>query len=142
MKRRQAGNDSHIESKASKHVPGSLKRVLYALKSYQWLIVLSILFSAVTVGLTLYLPILVGRAIDRLVGPGQVDFKAVGKLLFQIACTAALTALVQWLVSVINNRITFGVVWVRWSNSRKYSLFRQSSVFCGTMKALGSRWPR
>jgi ATP-binding cassette subfamily B protein len=62
------------------------------------------------VALTLYLPVLVGRAIDCVVGPGQVDFDAIGTLLLQIALFAALTALVQWLVSVINNRVTYQTV--------------------------------
>ena len=90
--------------------PGTMKRVLSLLRPYSWLIVLSILFSAATVALTLYIPVLVGRAIDHILGPGQVDFDAVWKLLLTIALFAVLTALVQWLVSVINNRVTYDVV--------------------------------
>ncbi|MBR6376448.1 MAG: ABC transporter ATP-binding protein [Oscillospiraceae bacterium] len=87
-----------------------MKRVLEALGPYRPLILLSVLFSALTVALTLYIPVLVGRAIDRILGPGKVDFDGVGKLLLQIAVFAALTALVQWLVSVINNKVTYQVV--------------------------------
>ena len=86
------------------------RRVLSLLRPYRLLIVVSILFSAAAVALTLYLPVLVGRTIDRIVGPGQVDLEAIGKLLLQIALVAAMTALVQWLVSVINNRITYQTV--------------------------------
>ena len=86
------------------------RRVLTLLRPYRLLILASILLSAAAVALTLYLPVLVGRAIDCVVGPGQVDFDAIGTLLLQIALFAALTALVQWLVSVINNRVTYQTV--------------------------------
>ena len=90
--------------------PGTMKRVLEALGPYRPLILLSVLFSALTVALTLYIPVLVGRAIDRILGPGRVDFNSVGKLLLEIGVFAALIALVQWLVSVINNKVTYQVV--------------------------------
>ena len=95
---------------AARRNGGTMKRVLKALRPYRWLILLSILFSAATVALTLYIPVLVGRAIDHILGPRQVDFDAVWKLLLTIALFAVLTALVQWLVSVINNRVTYDVV--------------------------------
>jgi len=89
---------------------GTVKKVLMYLKPYWGLVALSILLSAVTVALTLYVPVLIGRAIDRIVGPGQVDFAAVGQLLLRVGVTVAVTAAVQWLVNTINNRITFQVV--------------------------------
>jgi ATP-binding cassette subfamily B protein len=89
---------------------GTMKRILKLLHPYSWFIGLSILLSALSVAGTLYIPILVGRAIDRILGPGQVDLGAVGKLLLQIAIFAGLTAQVQWLVSVLNNRVSFTVV--------------------------------
>ena len=98
--------DAHIGPPA----PGTMKRILTLLRPYWYLIAGSILFSAFTVAGTLYVPILVGRAIDHIAGPGQVDLGAVGKLLLQIGVFAGLTALVQWLVSVINNRVAFAVV--------------------------------
>ena len=88
----------------------TLRRVLKTLRPYWYLIALSVLFSAGSVALTLYIPVLVGRAIDCIVGPGSVDFADVGKQLVQIAVFAALTALVQWLISVVNNRVAFTVV--------------------------------
>ena len=90
--------------------PGTLKRVVRLLKPYRVLIALSVLLSAVSVALTLYLPVLVGRAIDRIIGPNQVEFDALSRILLLIALLAALTALVHWLVSVINNRITYQTV--------------------------------
>ena len=88
----------------------TLRRVLKTLRPYWYLIALSVLFSAGSVALTLYIPVLVGRAIDCIVGPGSVDFADVGKQLVQIAVFAALTALIQWLISVVNNRVAFTVV--------------------------------
>ena len=93
-----------------KAAPGTMKRVLQALRPYQGLILLSVLFSTAAVALTLYLPVLVGRAIDHIVGPGKVSFREIRTVLLEIALIAGLTALVQWLVSVINNRVTYQVV--------------------------------
>ena len=93
-----------------KAAPGTMKRVLLALRPYQGLILLSVLFSTAAVALTLYLPVLVGRAIDHIVGPGKVAFREIRTVLLEIALIAGLTALVQWLVSVINNRVTYQVV--------------------------------
>lgn len=71
---------------------------------------LSILLAALTVVLTLYVPILVGKAIDCIVAPGKVNFSILGYLLIQIAIAAALTALFQWIMNMINNRVTYHVV--------------------------------
>ncbi len=96
--------------KQDKAASGTMRRVIAALGPYRWLILLSVLLSGAAVALTLYIPVLVGRAIDHILGPGQVAFDAVGNLLVQILLLAGLTALVQWLISVINNRVTFAVV--------------------------------
>ena len=103
--RSSAGAAAHVGPAS-----GTMKRVLSLLRPYAWLIVLSILFSAAAVAMTLYIPVLVGRAIDRILGPGQVDFGAIGTILAKIAVFAALTALVQWLISVVNNKVAFTVV--------------------------------
>ena len=89
---------------------GTLKKVFVYLKPYWPFVLLSILFSAVTVALTLYVPVLIGRAIDGIIGPGQVDFAGILPLLLRIGIIVAITALVQWLVNTINNRITYQVV--------------------------------
>ena len=72
--------------------------------------VLSVVLSAVTVALTLYIPVLIGRAIDRIVGASRVDFEAVGGYLLRIGVIAAVTGGVQWLVNSINNKITYQVI--------------------------------
>ena len=88
----------------------ALRKVLHRLKKYRVLIVLSILFAAVTVALTLYVPVLVGDAIDRILGAGQVDFAAIAAILLKIGVLVAITSLLQWLMNTINNKITFQVV--------------------------------
>ena len=88
----------------------ALRKVLHRLKKYRVLIVLSILFAAVTVALTLYVPVLVGDAIDRILGAGQVDFAAIATILLKIGVLVAITSLLQWLMNTINNKITFQVV--------------------------------
>lgn len=88
----------------------TLKEILLYLKPYSVLIILSVLFSAVSVVLTLYIPILVGRAIDLIIGKGNVDFKRLVPMLITIAAVAAATALLQWIINTINNRITFKTV--------------------------------
>lgn len=89
---------------------GTLKKVLIYLRPYWALVLLSILFSAVTVALTLYVPVLIGRAIDRIIGPGQVALAEIARLLLRIGIIVAATAAVQWIVNAINNRITYQVV--------------------------------
>ena len=88
----------------------ALGKVLRRLKRYRLLLALSILFAAVTVALTLYVPVLVGEAIDLILGPGQVDFTGIAALLVRIAWIVAVTALLQWLMNTINNKITYQVV--------------------------------
>ena len=88
----------------------TLKQVLEYIKKYDFLLVLSILFAVVSVVLTLYIPILVGGAIDQIVGPAQVNFSEIRMILIQIVVLAILTALSQWIMNTINNKITFQVV--------------------------------
>lgn len=85
-------------------------RTLHYIKSYTPLIVVSLLFAAVNVLLTLYIPIVVGDAIDLMIGAGRVDFAALKPLLIRVVACAATAALAQWLMSLINNRVTYCVV--------------------------------
>lgn len=87
----------------------TLKRVLHMLEGQRGLVAFSFLLALASVAGTLFVPILVGRAIDEIVGPGQVNFTALGKIGLQIALTAAAVALCQWLMNAINNKITFRV---------------------------------
>ncbi|MBO5512546.1 MAG: ABC transporter ATP-binding protein [Clostridia bacterium] len=88
----------------------TMKKVLRYLKHYRLLFALSLLLAIVVVGLTLYLPILTGDAIDLIIAPGQVDFEALSPLLLRGVIIICVTALCQWLMNICNNRITFGVV--------------------------------
>ena len=85
-------------------------KVLKYLKVYRLHFALSLFFTAITVALTLYLPILVGKAIDLAVGKGDVDFGGIGRILITILISILITALLQWLINVINNIMTYGIV--------------------------------
>lgn len=89
---------------------GTWLKVLRYLKPYWALILLSIALSAVTVALTLYVPVLIGRVVDHIIGPGRVLFQQVASLLVRIGVIVLITAAVQWIVNTINNRITYHVV--------------------------------
>ena len=87
----------------------ALRRVLKSLGRYLPLLLASLLLAAASVAGTLYIPILVGDAIDQIVGPGQVDFAAVSTLAVRIAVLAGLTAILQWVMTDIHNRVCFCV---------------------------------
>lgn len=86
-----------------------LKKVLRYLKKYRFLMFLSVLFAAVTVTLILYVPILIGRAIDAIV-EGAVDFETVLYYLLAVCVVCLVTSLLQWLMNFINNKVTYQVV--------------------------------
>lgn len=88
----------------------TLKKVLGRIARYRLNAVLSILLSAVYVGLSLYVPILAGRAIDSIIAPGSVDYAQIMLELTKIAVVAAIAALAQWLMNIINNSMTYNVV--------------------------------
>ncbi|MBE6588087.1 MAG: ABC transporter ATP-binding protein [Ruminococcaceae bacterium] len=89
--------------------PGTLKRILTYLGRRKFLIALSIVFAGISVALTLYLPKVFGDVIDTMTGKGRVDFKELFSLFILAGAVIGATALTNWLMSVINNRITFGV---------------------------------
>lgn len=88
----------------------TLKRVLAYISKYKLLIIISMIFAAVSSALTLYMPILIGNAIDMIVGKNNVDFNAIGKILFYIGIMIAVNSVIQWFMNTINNRVTFSVV--------------------------------
>ncbi len=92
-----------------KKAPGTLRRVLRLLRPYRAYVAGSILLAAVFVAASLYVPILVGNAIDCIVAPGQVDFAAVAACGVKIAVVAAAAAVCQWAMQALNNRVSFGV---------------------------------
>ena len=87
----------------------TVKKVLRYLKKYIPLMVLSLLLAVGIVAFTLYVPILIGRAIDCIVY-GAVDLQTIASILIQVVIIVALTALFQWLMNVINNKVTYQVV--------------------------------
>ena len=88
---------------------GTLKKVFSYIGKYKYFVILSMFFAAVTVGLTLYAPILVGKAIDCIIGKGNVDFVNMKSILIKVAVIVVSTALIQWLMNVCNNKITYNV---------------------------------
>lgn len=88
---------------------GTFKKVLYRIKKYRFFIGLSLLCAVISVVLGLYLPILTGEAIDLLLGPGEVDFSGLWPLLLRMGVLIGATALVQWIMNLCNNRITYCV---------------------------------
>lgn len=88
----------------------TIKKVLHYLKNYTASIILSTLLATLTVVLTLYIPILIGDAIDCIVAPGQVDFNKIISYLWKVGFCAAGTALAQWIMDTLNNRITYSVI--------------------------------
>lgn len=86
---------------------GTAKRVILLLKRYLPLIIISIVLAAVSVILSLYVPILFGDAIDNIIGASNVNFELIAKTLVLAAIISAVSALASWLMTTINNRITF-----------------------------------
>ncbi len=88
----------------------TVKKVLKYLAKYRILFALSLVLALIIVGFTLYIPILVGEAIDLAVGKGEVDLDGIFAILIKIGVISGITALLQWIMNVCNNRITFGIV--------------------------------
>lgn len=80
------------------------------IKRYRMLVVLSIAFAGIVVALTLYLPILIGKAIDYIIEPGKVDFVVIHGILMKSVIIAIVTAVLQWIMNTINNKITYQVI--------------------------------
>ena len=87
----------------------TLNRVLHKIRPYSAFVVCSLLVAAVSVAAQLYIPILCGDAIDKMLGKGNVDLAGVLRIAVSILVVAAVAALAQWLLSVCNNRIAFSV---------------------------------
>ena len=97
--------------KKSTHLKkGTVTRVLRGLGSYRYAMLLSLLFATISVGITLAVPWLTGEAIDRMYGTGLVNSGGVLAVCAVIAACTLICALSQWLMTVLNNRITYGMV--------------------------------
>ena len=88
----------------------TLRKVLRYIRRYWGYLGASIILAAVTVALTLYLPILIGQAVDRIVGKGAVDFAGIFVILRKMAVIIGLTAVAQWVMNACNNKITYNVI--------------------------------
>lgn len=88
----------------------TLKKVLTYISHYRIHLVMSLIFAALSVAMTLYLPILIGKTIDLIIGKGQVDFEKIIDILIKIAILIGLTSLCQWLMNILNNKVTYSVV--------------------------------
>lgn len=87
-----------------------LKKVLDHIGKYRIFLFLSIVLAAISVILTLYIPILTGQAVDCILGPGAVDFDGIWAILKEMAVIIVITAAVQWLMNTCNNKIAYQVV--------------------------------
>ncbi len=84
-----------------------LRKVLLRLRRYGVAMIGSLILALAYVAMTLYIPILVGEAIDSIIGVGKVDFAAVGLCLLKIGICTGTAALAQWVMSTLNNRVTY-----------------------------------
>ena len=78
---------------------GTLRRVFSYLRGYRFYLIASLILSALTVALTLWLPVLLGNAIDHIIAPGRVDFDVIKGIFFKAAIAICATALLTWLIS-------------------------------------------
>ncbi len=89
---------------------GTIKKVLNYIGKYKIFLGLSVLFAALSVVLTLYVPILIGKAIDYIIEAGRVDFDKMAPILIKAMIAVGITSFLQWLMNVCNNKITYNVV--------------------------------
>lgn len=87
----------------------TIKKVLKKIRPYAPLVMISLIFAFITVALTLYFPLLTGKAVDCIIAEGKVDFAAIRPIITSMAIIAGLTALSQWAMNICNNHITYNV---------------------------------
>ena len=101
---------SNQNNQTEKNNHDTMKKVLQLIRPYMHYLILSLIFAAISVALTLYAPILSGNAIDLILSKGHVDFAGVLQILKKYAVVIVLTAAAQWLMNLCNNKITYRVV--------------------------------
>lgn len=89
---------------------GIIKKVLQHIGKYKFYLLFSIILAAVSVALTLYIPILTGNVVDCIIGPGQVDFVQILSIVKKMVFIIIVTAIIQWLMNTCNNKIAYQVV--------------------------------
>ena len=87
----------------------TVKKVIIRIKKYWVFLILSIIMATITVASSLYVPILVGNAIDYIIGPSKVNFRLIAQILAEIGVVIGITALSQWIMNICNNKITYHV---------------------------------
>ena len=116
MKRRQVRVSNMKKIEKNEKQKETLIKVLKYMKPYRWLVVLTILMAAVSVALTLYLPVLTGNAVDwltSLISPAEgaeSPWPALFAILKKMAVVVVLTALAQWLMGICNNKIVYSMI--------------------------------
>ena len=100
-------NKKNRNKKGNKKQWETLKEVLKYIRSYRFFLALSILCAAVSVALSLYNPILIGNAVDLVIGKGNVNFAAVFQILLKMGILILITAAAQWLMNLCNNKISY-----------------------------------
>ena len=102
-----------MAKKVEKARPGTMKKVLGYIGKYKFFLPVSILLAIVSVSLTLYVPTLIGEAIDLIAHINDPEVGSIDRItgvLIEAGLLIAITAVAQWLMSTINNKISFGVV--------------------------------
>lgn len=99
-----------MQDKKNSYQVVTLKKVFRYIKRYIPLLITALALSIVTVALTLYFPILTGRAIDLIIGKGQVDFDGIIQIVIKAVIAVAFAAIAQWLTNVCNNKMTYNVI--------------------------------
>ena len=87
----------------------TVKKLIIRIKKYWVFLILSIIMATITVASSLYVPILVGNAIDYIIGPSNVNFRLIAQILAEIGVVIGITALSQWIMNICNNKITYHV---------------------------------
>ena len=89
---------------------GTVKRIIAYIRGYKLLFIASLIMGAVSVALSLYIPLLIGDAIDLITAKDNVDIPSILNILIQAGVSIAIAALSQWVMNIINNKITYNVV--------------------------------
>lgn len=87
----------------------TIKKLMLRMKKYRFLILITIIMAGITVATSLYIPVLIGNAIDLIIGSKRVEFVKIIPILWKIAVIICLTGISQWIMNICNNRITFHV---------------------------------
>ena len=88
----------------------TINRVLKLIRPYTYLVVSILVLAAVTVAATLYSPILIGKGVDCMIEKGLVSFPALKQVLLQLAVVTAISAVSQWVMSLLTNKMTYKIV--------------------------------